>query len=273
MYKKDKLTHPEMPPLNPSEFDQLRKDIIIPDVRNLDYSEFKSQIEAHFKETTVNDLEGFDSFPSHDIILGCQNYVDNLISKNGIGGLQIFEHDYGYYKKICPGITYTTTENLVPGKPLLIAMPFPGHLGIHRQMTEILQICTDKCIDVHLDCAWLTSAFDINFNFDQPCIKSFAMSFSKAYGLHWNKIGLRWSRTRDQTDSITILNNSSAISKANLYVATRYMQKFSIDHLVKKYKTQYLDICKDLKLRPINIIHACFSLDRKFLYGMKKFFI
>jgi hypothetical protein len=140
-------------------------------------------------------------------------------------------------------------------------------------MTEILQICTDKCIDVHLDCAWLTSAFDINFNFDQPCIKSFAMSFSKAYGLHWNKIGLRWSRTRDQTDSITILNNSSAISKANLYVATRYMQKFSIDHLVKKYKTQYLDICKDLKLRPSNIIHACFSLDRKFLYGMKKFFI
>ena len=122
--------------------------------------------------------------------------------------------------------------------PLLIAMPFPGHLGIHRQMTEILQICTDKCIDVHLDCAWLTSAFDINFNFDQPCIKSFAMSFSKAYDLHWNKIGLRWSRTCDQTDSITILNNSSAISKANLYVATRYMQKFSIDHLVKKYKTQ-----------------------------------
>ena len=273
MYSKDRLTHPQLAPLNPSEFDQLRKEITIPDVRNLDYDAFKNDIETHFRKTSVNILRGFEAFPSHDIILGCQNYIDNLIAKNGISGLQILEHDYGYYKKICPMIHYATVENLVAGKPLLMAMPFPGHLGIHRQMKEILDICTEKSIDVHLDCAWLTSAFDIEFNFDQPCIKSFAMSFSKAYGLHWNKIGLRWSRKVDETDSVTILNNSSAISKSNLYVATRYMEKFSIDYLVQKYKTQYFDICKDLKLRPSNIIHACFSLDRKLLYGMKDFFV
>jgi hypothetical protein len=272
MYSKDKLTHPQMPPLDTSEFNQLRKDILIPDVRDLNYKEFKNQIESHFRKTSVNHLKGFEAFTSHDIILGCQHYIDNLISKNGIGGIQIFEHDYGYYKKVCPDITYTTLENLVAGKPLLMAMPFPGHLGIHRQMKEILEICTDKCIDVHLDGSWLTSAFDIEFDFDQTCIKSFAMSFSKAYNLHWNKIGLRWSRVCDPTDSITILNRSEAIAKTNLYVANRYMQEFGIDHLVVKYKTQYLDICKELKLRPSNIIHACFSMDRKFLYGMKNFF-
>ena len=31
-----------------------------------------------------NNLRGFDAFPHTDIILGCQQYIDNLISKRGI---------------------------------------------------------------------------------------------------------------------------------------------------------------------------------------------
>jgi len=272
MYTKDKLLHPAMPPLDTVEFEQLRRAIQIPDVRDIDYRDFKKEIENHFRNTTVNQLKGFDAFRQHDIILGCQNYIDNIISKNGIDGVQIFEHDYLYYQKISPHIKYTTLESLIAKKPLLMAMPFPGHLGTHRQMEQIIQVCNDKEIDLHLDCSWLTSAFDIKFDFDQPCIKSFAMSFSKAYALHWNKIGLRWSRSKDVTDTLSILNDSNAISKSNLYVARKYMENFSIDHLVKKYKIKYFNICRELKLRPSNVIHACFSIDRKKLYGVKKLF-
>jgi hypothetical protein len=272
MYTRDKLIHPDMPPLDTREFDQLRKEILIPDVRDIDYNEFKKEIEAHFRKTEVNHLKGFNAFPQHDVILGCQQYIDNIISKKGIDQLQIFEHDYNYYKKLSPNIRYVTLETLSSNKPLLMAMPFPGHLGMHRQMREILQKCNKNNIDVHLDCAWLTSAFGIDFDFDQPCIKSFAMSFSKAYCLHWNKIGLRWSRNKDVTDTITILNVSNALSKSNLYVAKKYMQSFTIDHLVKKHKTKYLDVCRQLRLRPSNIIHACFSIDRGKLYGLKNFF-
>lgn len=272
MYNRDKLLHPDMPPLDTREFDQLRKQIMIPDVRDIEYEDFANEIEAHFRSTTVNQLKGFDAFPQHELILGCQQYIDNLISKKGIKGLQIFEHDYNYYKKISPRIQYVTLETLTADKPLLMAMPFPGHLGTHRQMEEILQKCNDNNIEVHLDCAWLTSAFDIDFDFDHPCIKSFAMSFSKAYCLHWNKIGLRWTRSKDNTDTVTILNVSNAISKSNLYVARKYMENFTIDHLVKKNKDRYLDVCRQLKLRPSNIIHACFSINREKLYGLKNFF-
>jgi hypothetical protein len=272
MFNKDDLLHPDLPPLNTNEFDKLRKDICIPDVRDLDYEEFKKEIESHFRNTTVNQLTGFTAFPSHDIILGCQHYIDNLISKKGINGLQIFEHDYNYYKKINPNLKHVTLENLSNDRPLLIAMPFPGHLGKHRRMQEILDICNEKGIEVHLDCAWLTSAFDIEFDFDQPCVHSFAMSFSKCYSLHWNKIGLRWSRRKDITDSITILNGSNAISRANLYVAKQYMNKFTVDYLIKKHRQKYFDICRDLRLRPSHIIHACFSMDHRKLYGLKNFF-
>ena len=204
---------------------------------------------------------------------GQQQYVDNLISKNGLDGLQIFEHDYHYYKMLNPAIKYVTVDTLEANKPLVIAMPFPGHLGIHREMVNILKICNEKNIDVHLDCAWLVSAFDIEFNFDQPCIKSFAMSFSKAYSLHWNKVGIRWSRETDLQDTVTILNNTGAVSRLTLYVAKQYMERFPIDYLCQKYNLiKYFKICRELKLRPSNIIHACFSIDRKFLYGLNNYF-
>ena len=272
MYKKDNLIHPELPPLDCKEFDQLRAEIVIPDVRDLDRIEFKKRLAKHFQENDSNILTGFDAFPQNDIILGCQQYIDNLISKKGLDGLQIFKHDYHYYETLNPKIKYVTVDTLESNKPLLIAMPFPGHLQTHRQMEEILEVCTEKKIDVHIDCAWLTSAFDVNFNFNQPCIKSFAMSFSKSYSLHWNKIGLRWSRELDNSDAITIQNNVGGISRFNLNVAEKYMEKFPIDHLCKKYKDEYFKICRTLKLRPSNIIHACFSIDRKFLYGLKNFF-
>lgn len=272
MYNKELLIKDGLPPLSTDAFDKLRASISVPDCRTLDLEVFKKEAVEHFKNTTVNRLTGFDAFPNHDIVAGCQQYIDNLISKNGLEGLQIFEHDYHYYKTLNPDIKYVTVDTLTAGKPLLIAMPFPGHLGTHREMEDILKICNEKNIDVHLDCAWLVSAFDIEFNFDQPCVKSFAMSFSKAYSLHWNKVAIRWTREEDPQDTVTILNRTSAVSRLTLYVAKQYMEQFPIDHLCQQYKDEYFKICRELKLRPSNIIHACFSIDRKFLYGLQNFF-
>jgi len=272
MYNKELLINDGLPPLSTELFNELRADINVPDCRNINIDDFKNKAVEHFKSTTVNSLTGYDAFPKHDIVSGCQQYIDNLISKNGLSGLQIFEHDYDYYKMLNPVIKYVTVDTLEANKPLLIAMPFPGHLGIHREMDNILKICNEKSIDAHLDCAWLVSAFDIKFNFDQPCVKSFAMSFSKAYSLHWNKVGIRWSRETNLQDTVTILNNTGAVSRLILYVVKQYMERFPIDYLCQKYKDEYLKICRELKLRPSNIIHACFSIDRKFLYGLQNFF-
>ena len=272
MYNKELLIKNGMPPLSSTEFDDLRSSMNVPDCRDLDLGLFKNDAVQHFKNTTANKLTGFESFPEHDIVVGCQQYIDNIISKNGLKGLQIFEHDYHYYKKLDPHIKYVTVDTLDSSRPLLMAMPFPGHLGKHREMEQIIKACNEKNIDVHLDCAWLVSAFDLEFNFDQPCIKSFAMSFSKAYSLHWNKVGIRWSRKKDVQDTVTILNTTGAVSRLTLYVAKQYMDRFPIDYLCHKHKEEYFKICRQLKLRPSNIIHACFSIDRKFLYGLEKYF-
>ena len=50
------------------------------------------------------------------------------------------------------------------------------------------------------------------------------------------------------------------------------MDRFPIDYLCQTYKDEYFKICKELKLRPSNIIHACFSIDWKYLYGLRNYF-
>ena len=273
MYNRKLLIEDSLPPLDPTEFKQLRQSLNIPANCDIDLTAFKNNAVNCFTKTTVNRLKGVEAFKYHDIVTGCQQYVDNLISKNGISGLQIFEHDYHYYKKIDPAIKYVNIDTLSSKKPLLMALPFPGFLGKHPHMDAILDKCNTENIDVHLDCAWMPCAFDIDFNFDKPCIKSFAMSFSKAYALNWSKIGIRWTREKDPTDSVCVLNEMKAIPRLHVYVASQYMDRFAIDHCVKKYKDKYYEICRSLKLRPTNIIHACSSIDRRNLYGLKNLMI
>ena len=80
MYNKELLIN-DVPPLTTVLFDELRSTITVPDCRDINLAVFKKDTVEHFKNTTVNKLTGFDAFPQHDIIAGCQQYVDNLISK------------------------------------------------------------------------------------------------------------------------------------------------------------------------------------------------
>ena len=151
-----------------------------------------------------------------------------------------------------------------------MAMPFPGHLGPHKQFAEIMNKCQALGVEVHLDGSWLPASFDVTYNVSYDCIKSIAMSLSKAYCMGWNRIGVRWSKQTDNKDSISIMNKSGMIPKISYQIGCLYLDNFELDHLITKFKSKYDTVCKELKLRPSNIIHAAFSIDRAELFGVKK---
>jgi hypothetical protein len=219
-----------------------------------------------------NQLLNIDQMPHIDIIIGCQHFIDNLLLKYGLSNLQILEYDYKYYNRLNSNIIYALPGKLVPGIPLLIAAPFPGYLDLHPQWNDIIDECNNKSIDVHVDGAWLGAATDITINLAEPCIKTFAQSLSKGLGLGWNRIGLRWSKQYDPSDSISILNQFNMIPQLLVRVGLSAMNQIPVDYLWNSYEEKYFDICKSLKLRPTKIIHAAKSLDRTQLYGLKNFF-
>lgn len=275
MYSKDQLITDRLPPLTDNFLHQLATDIHQgqfyqgPDP----YTVFVQLAQEYFLSTKLNQLSGLEKFEQVDIVIGCNHFIDNLILKHGLDGLQIFEYDYRYYSRLNPKIKYAELGNLVPGKPLLIAAPFPGALDLHRNWSAILDECEDKQIPVHLDCSWLGSASGIVIDFDRPCIHSVAMSLSKGLGMDWNRVGLRWSRRTDPTDSITIMNHFGMIPHLLVRAGITAVQQVPVDYLWNTYGKQYHDICKQLQLRPGKIIHAAMSLDRRQLYGLLNFFV
>ena len=77
-----------------------------------------------------------------------------------------------------------------------------------------------------------------------------------------------WQRKKPFLCLVTVENNEDYHNMNQ--IGCLYLEHFALDHIVQTYKLNYDELCKELKLRPSNIIHAAFSLDRSKLYGLQK---
>lgn len=226
----------------------------------MEYKDFISAFENSIKENQSIKISGLDKFLYKDVIIGCQHFLDNLIIEHGLENLQFFEGGYGYFKKLNPNLQHATLETLQVGKPLVLEYPFPKYQGEHPQYKEIIKSCNEKNVDVYLDCAWLPISWELDLDLNQPCIKGLAISLSKGYGLHWNRIGVRWQKNQKK-DSIFLQNEYRMISYSNLIIGKFYLDRLPIDYLVQKYKKKYISICKEFNLLPGNTIMVARSLN------------
>ena len=275
MWSKEQLILNGLPPVTDARLQHLQYQIVngqLRDTADDPYTRFRTAAASFFTSSQRYQLQGIEQFTYHDIIMGCNHFIDNLIMRHGIAGLQIFEHDYKYYQRLCPDISFAQVTKLVPGKPVLIAAPIPGYLDLHPQWAEIVAECENKNIPMHVDASWLGAATDINLDLTSPAIQSVCMSLSKGQGMQWNRVGLRWSRDQDPTDSISIYNQFNMISESLVRNGIVAMSQIEPDYLWNTYGDQYKEICRTLWLRPSKIIHAARSLDRTQLYGLANFF-
>ena len=219
---------------------------------NVLYDVFKEEFEF-WMHGSINCLLGFDAFPVRDICIGCTQFIDNLYMREGIG-VQVFEGDYKYHWRLNNNIRYATLDTLDATKDVLIALPFPATGDIHPNMEEILDKCYNANIPVHIDGAWITCSKDITFNFNHPAIHSFAISLSKGLGLGWNRIGVRYSRTR-QTDSIGIMNDFNMNCRSLTWMGLHFIRSLEPDYFWLKYGEAYETVCRDFDLEPTNTIH------------------
>lgn len=239
-----------------SELNKLKTNIFsgavcLPDVG---YQEFCNKIHHWLTNNTNNTLSGLDVYQA-EVCVGVTDFINNLIMKHGIENLQIFEHDYTYYSRLQPGKSWATVGNLTPKVPLIIALPFPGEGDIHHNMYSILDEALEKNIPVHIDAAWMSCAENIVFDFDHPAIESVAFSLSKGLALSWNRIGVRYSRCIDNTDSITIANKYRTINRVDVSVGSLYIDRFPQSYLWNKYRDLYHTACKEFLLRPTKCIN------------------
>jgi len=241
-------------PLVDSVIEQLIQDVLFgkidKDISNDVYTNFKSEMTAWLFNSTLNTIHGLDNFNRVDIINGCTQFIDAIYMK---GPVQVLSGDYRYHERL--GLSYIKdVGSLIPGVPLIIAMPFPSTGDVHVDMEEILYEARKKGIDVHVDGAWYTCCRGINFDVSHPAIKSVSISLSKGLGLGWNRVGLRWTR-ESKADAVTIMNDFNMNLRAPVMIGLHFLRNLSPDYLWNTHGDSYYKICKDFNLTPTNAIY------------------
>jgi hypothetical protein len=246
-------------PMSDNHIDQLTKDVldgkIDQDITDKVYTDFKKEMSDWVFSSRLNTVSGFDSFNRVDIINGCTQFIDNIYMQCQP---QIIKGDYRYHHRL--GNWDMPVGLLKENVPLIIAMPFPSTGAVHSQMKEILDEAGEKGISVHVDGAWLTCCRGINFDVSHPAIESVAISLSKGLGLGWNRIGLRWTKSK-HPDSITIMNDFHMNNRALVKIGLHFLRNTESDYFWKTHRDRYTKICKDFNLVPTNAIHLALQDD------------
>ena len=211
------------------------------------YEKFKTECQQWIFNSHLNQLAGFESFLSPDIIIGCTQFIDSIYMTQVP---QVLEGDYRYHQRLGNWETRLLRKNI----PLIIALPFPNRGSIHPDMNSILDQCIDYKIPVHIDGAWITCCRDINFDFSHPAIRSVGISLSKGLGLGWNRVGLRWTK-KHTNDSIKIMNDFNMNNRALVMIGLHYIRNVQSDYLWKTHGDRYYKVCDDFNLEPTNSIY------------------
>jgi hypothetical protein len=252
-------------PINDAYMKKLRSDWFSCPQKEIGYKEFIPQAIEWFQSSRVNNIQGWNAFPLVDVTMGNTHYIESFILKYGWDGFQILKNEYAYYTLM--GKHGVDVEDLEPNKPLLITLPHWSFCDLRPEWQDVLKICEQRNIDIHIDLAWIITARDIDLNLDHPCIKSFAMSMSK-YSLQWSRVGLRWSRQKSM-DSVTIFNNyyyetNTIVTSVGAY----FINHLERDYCWNTYGDRHHDLCSSLGLLPTKIIHVVQDLETKKSLGI-----
>jgi len=219
------------------------------DITDQVYTDFKIEMTAWLLKSKLNSIKGLDAFDRLDIINGCTQFIDTIYMQTTP---QIVKGDYKYHHRL--GNWDTPIGLLHEDKPLVIAMPFPSTGDVHTSMKGILDESGEKSISVHVDGAWLTCCRGIDFDVSHPSIKSVAISLSKGLGLGWNRIGLRWTKSKD-ADAVTIMNDFNMNLRAPAIIGLHFLRNLPADYLWTTHADNYYKICKDFELTPTKAIY------------------
>jgi len=243
----------------------IRKQIVsgkIQDTTTNYNQEFIKLFDDYIHTSKCFDLKNIELFNEKEIVIGCHHYIDSIIMSNGIGNVQVLEHEYKYYEKLNPNWQWAVPGNLLENKPLIIATPFPGYLDLHPSFFDILDEAHRKNIDVHLDCAWISCSKNIAIDVSHPSIKSIGISLSKGYGASWNRIGVRYTKEKIFSDPITIFNNASMCPESCVRNGISLLKHVPIDYMWNKYEDKYLSLIDRYNLEEGKILFAAYGKDR-----------
>ena len=196
---------------------------------------------------TLNTISGLEKFPIKCYSNGTSEAFDKFYMKHSTRRLRCFRGEYMYHqlawRSSHPGNwSFLEDDVLDDNDAIVISLPFADTGDEHQLYQTLLTDCDRLKIPVLVDCAYYGICSNINFNFDYACITDIVFSLSKMFPVSHARIGMRLSR-EDDDDSLQVYNKSLYTNRLGAYIGMEFIQHFSPDYIVNKYKVAQERMC------------------------------
>lgn len=211
--------------------------------------EFTNMHTEWIKSGTHNTITGLDSFNHQTIIHGCTEALTDFHWAFRKKRLRLFDKEYAYNEMSAEDFTWMHDDELREGDALIISNPFNSLGRTHPEFEKTMETCTDLNIPVLVDCCFYGMCYDVDFNFDYPCIEAACFSLSKTFALGNFRVGTLYSKN-PAPSHIRSLHEWVYTPQVAAKVTMKLMEKFGPDFLVNRYKSTHLELCKEYGIAP-----------------------
>lgn len=203
-------------------------------------------------------IQGLSRFKNVYMLYGGSQYIDDLI-KFEQRHIDLHIHEYVAYRTLLPlhKLQHTLHESFVTmgrDENHLSIVSYPFSLNGNNDI-DIVRLLKSSKSKITLDSVFLgTNLFNVDLDFNQLTnIESFIFSFSKGFGLRYNRIGIMFT---DLTIPEYEIYHSYAYH--NLYsaqIARKIMKMYPLDYFTNKYKHVQEKACKLVGCLPSDCLH------------------
>jgi hypothetical protein len=157
---------------------------------------------------------------------------------------------------------YTDFDDMGLANDNLVIVSYPHSVsGNHDD--KIINLLHNSKSKITLDSVFLgTNLFPVNIDFTQlPNIESFIFSFSKGFGLRYNRIGIMF--TKQPINEYELYHSHAYENLHSAQIARKVMEKYNLDYFTDKYQCVQEKACEQLKLTPSDCIHIGLDTNSK----------
>jgi len=221
-------------------------------------NEFLKNFINWIKSSKLNKFKNLDKFKYKVFSNGTSQIFDMFYLKYRNKRFRILHGEYSYhflsFRNHGLKWKYINGTKLKKNDALIISLPFSDSGNKHEKLSILINECNKKKIPVLLDCCYLNSCKDIDFNFNQPCIDSIGFSLSKCFPVFRFRIGMRVQK-KDDDDPMYVYQKEKYINVLSCYIGNKLIKKFNFDYIHNKYYDLQKRICKKMKLKPSSVVN------------------
>jgi hypothetical protein len=207
----------------------------------------------------LNNIQGLDDFLNRKLVAGTAQAFDHFYWRHKDRRFRFFEGEFMYHSAVLKhggAFAYITEEEpIIPGDVVLLSVPFSDYGTVHTETEVILEMCEHSGVPVLLDFAYYPCTKNITLDLDNyMCVTTVTFSISKAfYGAEFLRVGMRLERF-DLDDGIDVFNSVEMVNRVSLSIASKLIEKYSVDHNWNTYSNVYSQVCKKHNLKETDCI-------------------